>query len=153
MRLFWTCGLLGLGACGGASIETLEGCLGVDDLDKRDSCLADIAIVTYRADPAEGESLLAQITSSDVRDYVLHTYTREVDPSTRRWCEQIQGDQMRARCLTIVSRPHLHRELVGGPTGRPPPNSMGPGGDLSPDSEPIKIKVEGSDLPKPPGGP
>ena len=116
-------------------MTTLEDCRSMDDVGARDTCFAEIAVEIYRANPEEGEALLLEIQSTDVRDYVLHTYTREIDPSTARWCQQIQGREMQSRCRLFVQRPHLHRELVGGEGGRPPPGTRGPGGDLPPQGQ------------------
>ena len=121
-----------LGGCGGSSPVTLDDCRSVEAGGARDTCLAEVAVSVYRANPEEGEALLLEIQSTDVRDYVLHTYTREIDPSTARWCQQIQAREMQSRCRLFVQRPHLHRELVGGEGGRPPPGTRGPGGDLPP---------------------
>ena len=110
----------------------MEDCRSVEEGGARDTCFAEIAVSVYRANPQEGEALLQEIQGTNVRDYVLHTYTREIDPSTARWCQQIQGREMQSRCRLFVQRPHLHRELVGGEGGRPPPGTRGPGGDLPP---------------------
>ena len=124
-RLAFSSALMALGACAGSSPVTLADCREMDEVGARDTCFAEIAVATYRANPEQGEALLLEIQSSDVRDYVLHTYTREIDPSTARWCQQIRGREMQSRCRLFVQRPHLHRELVGGEGGRPPPGTRG----------------------------
>ena len=111
----------------------MEDCRAMEEIGARDTCFSQIAVEVYRQNPEEGEALLREIQDPNVRDYVLHTYTREIDPSTARWCQQIQKRESQSRCRLFVQRPHLHRELVGGGPGRPPPGTRGPGGDVPPE--------------------
>ena len=149
--------LVVLGGCRGSSPSTIEDCRSLAESGARDTCFAEIAVAVYRASPQEGEALLQEIQSTNVRDYVLHTFTREIDPSTARWCQQIQGREMQSRCRLFVQRPHLHRELVGGEGGRPPPGTRGPGGDLPPgssgDAPPLGVRQDSSDHGRPPPPP
>ena len=123
-------------ACQRAAPKTMDECQAMGSVTDVDSCLASIAVATAKADPIASEVLLAAIEDPLVRDYVLLSFTREIDPSTAVWCQQIQSKQLRSRCRVLVTRPHLHRELVGGAPGRPPPGTQGPGGDLKPSGEP-----------------
>ena len=146
MRLFLHGALVALSACGGSSPSTLNDCRELEDSGARDTCFSQIAVEIYRQNPTEGEALLQEIQSAEVRDYVLHTYTREIDPSTARWCQQIQGREMQSRCRLFVQRPHLHRELVGGATGRPSPGPQGDEVEHLPDRQ----RIDSSDHGRPP---
>ena len=95
-----------------------EDCAALTDVAWRDECFATIAPAIFREDPAAGEAMMEQISDATVRDYVYLALTREVDPSTRKWCVKIVSAPLKGRCEALVRRPHLHRELVG----EPPPS-------------------------------
>jgi hypothetical protein len=135
MRGFFL-GFLCLIACQQNAPKTQSDCQGLSGAEAVDSCLASVAVEVVKADLSAAKVLLEAIQDPLVRDYVLLSFTREIDPSTSRWCHQIKSKQLRSRCRVLVTRPHLHRELVGGAPGRPPPGTQGPGGDLKP-SDPL----------------
>jgi len=143
--LFLSCG------SGSKTENSAEGCASIEDVGQQDECWSRIAVEVYRQNPEEGEALVERISDPLVRDYVLLAFTREIDPSTARWCQRIQNTQMRSRCRVLVSRPHLHQELVGGGPGRPPPGTMGPGGNLNPDALGGDSSDHGRPPPPPPG--
>jgi len=115
-------------ACSGPS--TMEGCAALGSTGDRDECYASIAVDVFREDLDQGEELARGIVDPTIRDFVYLTVTREVDPSTPRWCDQIREPALASRCRVLVSRPHLHRELLGGegkgPPPGPPPRGPGP---------------------------
>lgn len=139
-RFFWptlirTAGLLGALACS-------TGPSGPDDCQQmaagsaRDECWATHAPELFRSTSNREEAaalIEQQVGDSQVRDFIWLTITREVDPSSFIFCQKIEEQALAERCRVLVSRPHLHRELVGGGgqnkagPGGPPPGA-GPGG-------------------------
>jgi hypothetical protein len=104
---------------------------------QRDECYAKYAADLFRQDPAGAEEVVnTQVSDSQVRDYIWLTVTREVDPSSYRYCDRIVEPTLGERCRVLVSRPHLHRELQreggapggSGGGGRGGPQGARPGG-------------------------
>lgn len=150
-----------LGGCGGTP-EKPEDCEGLAAGKDRDECYAQVAPEVFRRDPKLGDEIAQRIEDPMIRDFVYLTVTREIDPGSPRWCEKIEEDALESRCRVLVSRPHLHRELLrqsgeeppGGPGGGPPPPGGGPppggpGGGPPPGGPP----PEGTGAPPPPGPP
>ncbi len=149
MRCFFV-GFIFMIACQQNAPKTQSDCQGLSGAEAVDACLASIAVQVVKADMSAAEALLGSIQDPLVRDYVLLSFTREIDPSTSHWCHQIKSKQLRSRCRVLVTRPHLHRELVGGAPGRPPPGTQGPGGDLKPGGSQSESPKHGRPLSKPP---
>ena len=64
-------------------------------------------------DPTKGESIIhEEISSAKVKDFLWLEMTREVDPTTMKYCQQIQDKALLNRCRVLVSRPHLHRDTL-----------------------------------------
>ena len=115
---------------------------------QRDECYAKYAADLFRQDPGAAEEVInSQVSDSQVRDYIWLTVTREVDPSSYRYCDRIVEPTLGERCRVLVSRPHLHRELQresgapggpgggatpGGPQGLRPGGAPPPGGGTAP---------------------
>jgi len=77
-----------------------------------DSCYGEVLPDLFRTDPNGADQLVqARIQDPMVRDFVYLTVTREIDPSTYRWCERMQEKVLIERCRVIVGRPHLHEAL------------------------------------------
>jgi hypothetical protein len=123
--------MLLLWACGGGVPTTVDDCNGLSPGDA-DACLGTVLPLLFRQDRAQAEELTAsRVHSSLVRDYIWLTVTRDVDPRSYRWCDRIEDGAMAERCRALVSRPHLHRALLGetevesihrvGGKGGPPP--------------------------------
>lgn len=134
-------------ACSPSEPSVPADCEAVLSSSAKDECYAKVAPEIFRTDPAAGQSLVEEkITDVTVRDFVYLKVTREVDPSTTRYCDRIQDRVLADRCRVLVSRPHLHRGLAtppggppsGGPApgGGPPPGSPPPGGPPSAPSSP-----------------
>ena len=77
--------------------------------EDRDQCLATEILTHYKDDPGKYELQLNTIHSHSVRDYVLLELTRSINPHSRERCDLIKSKTIQKRCLTLVSRPHLHR--------------------------------------------
>ncbi len=108
----------------------------------RDECWARHAPALFKEDADKGvQTVEAQVGDPAVKDFIWLTVTREVDPSSYKYCDRIVEPTLAERCRVLVSRPHLHRELLrdreatggggGTPGGPPPPGGAGgppPGG-------------------------
>lgn len=123
--------VLAMAGCGVRNPSTLEECGEVGDEGARNECYARFLPERFRQDADEAATMVESlITDVEIRDFVYLTVTRTVDPGTYRWCERIQADAIEARCRVLVSRPHLHRELVGAPpkkgrdAGAPPEGGL-----------------------------
>ena len=78
--------------------------------ENRDQCLATEILTHYKTDPRKYDQQLNTIQNHSVRDYVLLELTRSINPHSRERCDLIKSKTLRKRCLTLVARPHLHRE-------------------------------------------
>ena len=124
------CVLLWFG-CGGGTPSSLEECGEVREEAARNECYARFLPERFRVDADEAAKMVESlITDVEIRDFVYLTVTRTVDPGTYRWCERIQADAIEARCRVLVSRPHLHRELVGAPPKKGRDGGPAPDGGL-----------------------
>jgi hypothetical protein len=102
-----------------------------------DACYVETAAAAFRADPVAADAAVqARVQDPQLRDFIYLTVTREVDPTTPRWCDKMQDRTLKERCMVLVSRPHLHRELLGGPGGGPPPGGAPPPGATPPGGGP-----------------
>ena len=86
------------------------------DLNKgelRDDCWSEHAVTVFKDDEARGISIVeTQISDPRIADYIWLTVTREHNPSTRTFCDRIKDRALKERCLVLVSRPHLHRDVL-----------------------------------------
>ena len=121
-------------ACNTGSWDSPEDCEALSAGEQRDNCWSVHAVDIFRTDPDRGTQVVEeQVSDQQIRDFIWLQVTREVDPGSYRYCERIQESVLQERCKTLVSRPHLHRELLQGeqPPGGPgggPPGQGGPGG-------------------------
>ena len=127
-----TASLAGATACSTAPSSPAD-CQAMSAGNERDECWATHAPELFRSTPNRAEAMAVieqQVGDARVRDFIWLSITREVDPSTFDYCKKIEEQALAERCRVLVSRPHLHRELVGntkpGPGGPPP--GAGPGG-------------------------
>jgi len=123
-----------LAACTGSMPTTEDGCSALSAATERDECLAAIAPTVFAEDPQKGEQLILKIEDPNIRDFVYLTITRTLDPGNPTWCQRIQEPALKQRCMVLVSRPHLHRELLkesGRELHPPPPNGPPPGANRS----------------------
>ena len=118
-------------ACGSPKWEHLEDCDTVRGSSQRDECFAQMLPELFRTDAERASALVeSEVQDQRIRDFIYLAVTRRVDPSTYQWCDKIEEPALKDRCRVLVSRPHLHRELVGPlPDGQahPPPGGALPG--------------------------
>ena len=132
--------LFALGCAGGGSWDGPEDCAALSKGANADECWAQHAPALFKTDPARGVAVVeSDVSDQRIRDFIWLTVTREVDPSSYKYCDKIQEAALQDRCRVLVSRPHLHRELLkegggkggvpsGGKPGGPPPPGGKPGG-------------------------
>lgn len=81
--------------------------------ENKDQCWSVHLLEVFKTDLETGDRIAqAQIQDSRIRDFVYLSVTREVDPSTTKWCEKMSDAAMKERCQVLVSRPHLHRDVL-----------------------------------------
>ena len=115
-------------ACNTNSWSSAEDCESLSAGEQQDDCWSVHAVELFKTDPDRGTAVVEeQVSDQQIRDFIWLQVTREVDPGSYRYCERIQESVLQERCKTLVSRPHLHRELLqgetppgGGPKGGPP---------------------------------
>ena len=136
------------GCTSSSSYDSPEDCMALDAGDARDECWSLQAVPLFKQnedDPTAAEKIInEQVSSSQIRDFIWLDVTKRVSPQSRYYCQKIETSALRERCATLVSRPHLHRELLQGEGGAP-----GPGG--GPPSK-GKGKSKGPGKAPPPGG-
>jgi len=135
-----------------------EDCRSLSAGADRDECWVAHAPALFRQDATEGARVIdEQVQDQTVKDFIWLTITREVDPTSYQYCDRIKEPAMAERCRVLVSRPHLHRELLrdrgatpgaqGGPapsSGAPPAGARGAGGPPPPGGAP-RTATPGSD--------
>lgn len=134
-RWSWATTFLGLLVACSTSPTRASDCQGMSAGTARDECWVAHAPELFReaADPQVAiETIQTQVGDSNARDFIWLIVTREVDPSSYRYCKLIEGQALAERCRVVVSRPHLHRDISGrggpeGAGGGPPPGGA-PGG-------------------------
>ncbi len=118
----FTMSLLILTACNsGNTWSSAADCEALSAGEDRDNCWTTYAPDVFRQDRSRGEKIVEeQISSPLTQDFIWLTVTREVYPGSNQYCERIQESALKERCSTLVSRPHLHRELLKEQGGAPP---------------------------------
>ena len=90
-----------------------EDCMAMSKGALRDDCWSDHIHSVFKQDEAQGMKVIReQISDPLIADYLWLTITREYNPSTRKYCEQINNASLKERCMVLVSRPHLHRDIL-----------------------------------------
>lgn len=124
--------LSALFACSTPQPSTPEGCAALSSAADRDECFLAILPDIFKTDPAKGVALTeSSVQDAATRDFVWLTVTRDVDPNSEKYCVRIVDPLLQERCKVLVSRPHLHRELLDGRpapmrAGGPPPGVPAP---------------------------
>lgn len=107
--------LLALG-CSPERYTSVDQCEALSSGARQDTCWAEVLPELYRTERDRAERLTRErVSDARVRDYIYLTVTRDVDPSSMRYCDAIEDRALKDRCRVLVSRPHLHRELGGRP--------------------------------------
>ena len=125
--------------CGPTHYSTVAQCEALKSGAAQDSCWAEVLPPLFRTDRTAADGLTqTRVSDVRVRDYIYLTVTRDVDPGTMRYCEQIHEAAIKERCRVLVSRPHLHRELSGKPAQPFQPGDRGipPNGETAPTPAP-----------------
>ena len=90
-----------------------DDCEAMSQGELRDDCWSLHAVSLFKDDEAKGISMVeTQISDQKIADYIWLTVTREHNPSTRKFCERIKSSALKERCMVLVSRPHLHRDIL-----------------------------------------
>lgn len=80
----------------------------------RDDCHTQTLPRAFCEDPEAAARLVeSEVSDPVVRDFIYLEVTNKVAPQSPVWCERIGDAALKERCLTVVRRPHLHRELAG----------------------------------------
>ena len=149
----WFLALLTLGCGGTENWSTTADCEAPSSGSRQDECWAKVAPSLFRADPEGAERIVAtQVGDPRVRDYIWLTVTREVDPGSYKYCDKIEEAALEERCRVLVSRPHLHRELLKGEGGQGGPPGAGPPGGGPPGAGPPGGGPPPGGAPPPGGG-
>ena len=102
-------------SCQTNSWSSLEDCKALEKGDDKDNCWSVHLVQVFSKNREQGLLILKQeISSQRIRDFLLLEITREVDPTTQKYCNLIQDKPLADRCKMLVSRPHLHRETLRG---------------------------------------
>lgn len=118
-----------------ASWSTVDDCESLSGATQ-DECFLQVGVETAKTDQDAGVAIIERISDPLVKDYGWHSLTRDVDPTSYKWCEKIQNEKLADRCRVIVSRPHMHEHLVEDRKGKPPPVQGGPKGTKGPPGPP-----------------
>jgi hypothetical protein len=79
-------------------------------------CIAQVAIESFRTDPAKGIAFTEEHVEEGLqRDFVYLQVTMQIGASTNKYCDRIADPVFKERCTTRVQRPHLNRAEQGGP--------------------------------------
>ena len=80
---------------------------------QKDDCWSEHAITIFHQDESRGVALVeTQITDQRIADYIWLTVTRDYNPSSKVYCNKIADSALKKRCLVLVNRPHLHRDIL-----------------------------------------
>ncbi len=106
--------LLLLLGCPPAEPRTAADCVSIGAAKARDECYLKVVEGVFRADAAAAIALVESgITDQQNRDFAWYKVTKDVDPSTNKYCDRIRDSVFADRCRLIVGRPHLSRGLAG----------------------------------------
>jgi hypothetical protein len=90
-----------------------EECMAMKKSDRRDDCWAQQAVSLFKSDEEKGLKMIeSQISDPKIADYIWLTVTREHNPMTQKYCDRIRNGDLKERCLVLVRRPHLHRDIL-----------------------------------------
>ena len=100
-------------ACWAETWNSADDCEGLSKGPNKDQCWSVHLVEVFKEDLESGDRIAqAQITDSRIRDFIYLSVTREIDPSTTKWCDKMVDTALKSRCQVLVSRPHLHRDVL-----------------------------------------
>ena len=110
--------------CAPENPQNVGDCARVLDPNRKQDCLVQVAIVTFKADPRAGEAFLeTELTDPLQRDAVYFKVGATVYPNDGSYCQKIKEESFKAKCIIRQARPHLQQD---GPRGHPPPGAPPP---------------------------
>ena len=100
-------------ACQSQTWSSAEDCEKLPMGPNKDQCWSVHLMEIFKDDLETGDRIAqAQIQDSRIRDFIYLSVTRELEPSTTKWCDKMTEVAMKERCQVLVSRPHLHRDVL-----------------------------------------
>jgi len=128
-------------ACPASTPTTPEGCAALGAPAEQDECYLSVLPGIFKLDPQRAVTLTEQsVHDAATKDFIYLTVTRDIDPNSDKYCDRIVDARLKDRCRVLVSRPHLHRDLVNGQNAPlTPMGATGAGGGpptLAPPREP-----------------
>ena len=99
--------------CTQSSWSSADDCRQLDMGQERDNCWSVHIFQVMESNPQEGIDIIQkEISDEKVKDFLWLETTREVDPTTMKYCKLISNKSIFERCKLLVSRPHLHRDTL-----------------------------------------
>ncbi len=81
--------------------------------EERDDCWSTHILELVKKNEKQAIKVVEeQVESQQIKDFIWLQITREYNPATRKYCAKIQDKALAKRCQTLVSRPHLHRDIL-----------------------------------------
>ena len=101
-------------ACDNSTVpRSSEDCMGMNKGELRDDCWSNHILSVFEENEKRGTDILNDhISDPQVADYLWLMVTRDYNPSTRKYCDRIMNSALKERCMVLVSRPHLHRDIL-----------------------------------------
>ena len=93
------------------SWESASQCIHLSKGEQKDDCFSIHAVELFELDPQTAKKTVRESISDPlIRDFIWLKVTREYNPATQEYCKEIEDKTLKERCITLVRRPHLHRE-------------------------------------------
>ena len=100
-------------ACRQEKLSSAADCEKLAAGSTRDDCWSLHIVSLMQQNEKKGmEVIQTQIDNSQIRDFIWLKVTREYNPATRKYCQRMQDEVLKKRCISLVSRPHLHRDVL-----------------------------------------
>jgi len=94
-----------------SSWDSVSECLSLQKGEKKDDCLSIHGVELFEKNPKNAKKTIQEAISDPlIRDFIWLKVTREYNPATQEYCKEINNKALKERCITLVRRPHLHRE-------------------------------------------
>jgi hypothetical protein len=102
-------------ACRPSTPTTPEACASLASDAEQDECYLTVLPSIFKLDPQRAVALTEQsVHDAATKDFIYLTVTRDIDPNSDKYCDRIVDARLKDRCRVLVSRPHLHRDLIHG---------------------------------------